>query len=257
MKKDDVEMLLLVLEFDGRVEKIPSSGLMQMSDDDDDGGKKRKNTNAKRKRKGDDSEQDESDDDRKKKRKTNMDESDEEDKPKNKRKPKGRMDSSDEDDRRSKKSKKSISIDTDSDDDGKRSRKKKSSKYNDSDSENESTSDERYGFAELDATDAYVYRAIRPVQDGFSATETHGGASMFSGSTSAWLGGGERHLPWAEAPCVRCPQFDFCEEDGPVNAAGCEYLKQWLDPDRVVAALERVKGEGEDLEAAVAVEMEN
>lgn len=31
-----------------------------------------------------------------------------------------------------------------------------------------------------------------------------------------------------EAPCGRCPVFDFCEEGGPVNARTCEYFQDWL-----------------------------
>ncbi|KIM30034.1 hypothetical protein M408DRAFT_7914 [Serendipita vermifera MAFF 305830] len=258
LKKEDVDMLLRVLEFDGRIEKILSNGLLQMSDDDEnDDGKRRKNTGSKRKRKGDDSEADESDGDRKKKRKTNMDDSAEEDeRPKGKKKSKGKVDTSDDEEGRKAKSRSSklTSHDSDSEEDGKRTKKKKSTRSNETDTEAESSGDERYGYAELDATDAYVYRAVRPVMDSTSS-ETARGSSMFSGSTSAWLGGGNRHLPWAEAPCVRCPQSDFCEEGGPVNAAGCEYLKQWLDPDRIVAQ-ERTRIEGDEAEAAVLIEME-
>ena len=31
-----------------------------------------------------------------------------------------------------------------------------------------------------------------------------------------------------QAPCGRCPVFDICHEDGPVNPAGCVYYDQWL-----------------------------
>lgn len=31
-----------------------------------------------------------------------------------------------------------------------------------------------------------------------------------------------------ESPCGRCPVFDLCEEDGPVNARSCEYFQDWL-----------------------------
>lgn len=31
-----------------------------------------------------------------------------------------------------------------------------------------------------------------------------------------------------QTPCGRCPQFNFCEESGPVNATGCEYYDNWL-----------------------------
>ncbi|MCJ1313705.1 34-kDa subunit of RNA polymerase III (C) [Agyrium rufum] len=31
-----------------------------------------------------------------------------------------------------------------------------------------------------------------------------------------------------QAPCGRCPVFDLCEEDGPVNARDCVYFQEWL-----------------------------
>lgn len=31
-----------------------------------------------------------------------------------------------------------------------------------------------------------------------------------------------------ESPCGRCPVFDMCEDDGPVNARTCEYFQEWL-----------------------------
>lgn len=31
-----------------------------------------------------------------------------------------------------------------------------------------------------------------------------------------------------DAPCGRCPVFDVCSEDGPINAAECVYFDQWL-----------------------------
>jgi DNA-directed RNA polymerase III subunit RPC6 len=35
-------------------------------------------------------------------------------------------------------------------------------------------------------------------------------------------------LGQTQAPCGKCPQFVFCEEDGPVNPAGCQYYGEWL-----------------------------
>ena len=32
-----------------------------------------------------------------------------------------------------------------------------------------------------------------------------------------------------EAPCGRCPVFELCEDDGPVNARTCEYFQDWLE----------------------------
>ena len=31
-----------------------------------------------------------------------------------------------------------------------------------------------------------------------------------------------------ESPCGRCPVFDLCEEDGPVNSRTCVYFQEWL-----------------------------
>jgi DNA-directed RNA polymerase III subunit RPC6 len=31
-----------------------------------------------------------------------------------------------------------------------------------------------------------------------------------------------------QAPCGSCPQFNFCEQDGPVNPSGCQYITDWL-----------------------------
>lgn len=32
-----------------------------------------------------------------------------------------------------------------------------------------------------------------------------------------------------QSPCGPCPQFNFCQEDGPVNATDCKYFTSWLD----------------------------
>lgn len=39
-------------------------------------------------------------------------------------------------------------------------------------------------------------------------------------------------LGQTQAPCGKCPQFTFCEEQGPVNAESCMYFEDWLG-DRV------------------------
>lgn len=239
------------------MERIPSNGLIPMSEDEEDTFRKKKTVAGKRKRKGEMSEE-ESDIERNKKRKKDLEDTEDEEGEGGKKEKlgKGEIDiSEDESDHRSKskKGKKGINIGSGSEDDTRRKKKKKASKRNDTESEHsDSSADERYGFAELGATDAFVYRAIRPIQE---IADTLNSMSMFSfsGAGSAWLGGGERQLPWAEAPCVRCPQVDFCEEGGPVNAAGCEYLKQRLDPERGPAP-DLLKEEG--AEAAMPIEME-
>ena len=35
-------------------------------------------------------------------------------------------------------------------------------------------------------------------------------------------------LGWQQAPCTRCPQFDFCSAKGPINPAECNYFDDWL-----------------------------
>ncbi|KAB5593346.1 DNA-directed RNA polymerase III subunit C34 [Ceratobasidium theobromae] len=34
---------------------------------------------------------------------------------------------------------------------------------------------------------------------------------------------------WTQSPCSVCPQFDFCHDDGPVNAQECQYYSTWLN----------------------------
>ncbi|KAI5124200.1 hypothetical protein M0805_005050 [Coniferiporia weirii] len=36
-------------------------------------------------------------------------------------------------------------------------------------------------------------------------------------------------LGWSQAPCGRCPQFEFCKDGGPVNPGQCEYYGDWLN----------------------------
>lgn len=48
---------------------------------------------------------------------------------------------------------------------------------------------------------SFVYRAIRPLQ---------------------------RYTGWTEVPCAQCPVFSFCQPGGPVNAESCIYLHDWI-----------------------------
>jgi DNA-directed RNA polymerase III subunit RPC6 len=41
-------------------------------------------------------------------------------------------------------------------------------------------------------------------------------------------------LGWSEAPCGRCPVFDFCKEGGPVGPSGCEYYGEWLKKATII-----------------------
>ena len=55
--------------------------------------------------------------------------------------------------------------------------------------------------------DGKAYRAVRLVAG-------EGGVLLENGLT--------------ESPCGRCPVFEICEDDGPVNARTCEYFQEWL-----------------------------
>jgi len=34
-------------------------------------------------------------------------------------------------------------------------------------------------------------------------------------------------LGWSQAPCGRCPVFDFCRDKGPTNPQECVYYEEW------------------------------
>ncbi|KEP55040.1 putative DNA-directed RNA polymerase III subunit rpc6 [Rhizoctonia solani 123E] len=55
---------------------------------------------------------------------------------------------------------------------------------------------------QFDATAGRIYRAVRPERVA---------------------------LGWSQSPCGTCPQFDFCHDDGPVNARECQYYSTWLN----------------------------
>ena len=51
----------------------------------------------------------------------------------------------------------------------------------------------------------------------------------YRGVLPALTGGeDESRSALSEAPCGRCPVFDFCDESGPVNARTCTYFRDWL-----------------------------
>ncbi|TFY74821.1 hypothetical protein EWM64_g9191 [Hericium alpestre] len=63
-----------------------------------------------------------------------------------------------------------------------------------------------------------------------SSRDADAAAESFSGG--AWVYRAIRQerisLGWAEAPCARCPVFDFCKDGGPTNPRECEYFEEWL-----------------------------
>jgi DNA-directed RNA polymerase III subunit RPC6 len=38
----------------------------------------------------------------------------------------------------------------------------------------------------------------------------------------------ERECGLMQVPCGKCPVFDFCSDDGPVNPHSCEFYQEWL-----------------------------
>ena len=38
-----------------------------------------------------------------------------------------------------------------------------------------------------------------------------------------------------QAPCTRCPTFDFCQSGGPIEPQSCVYYESWLDRDETQA----------------------
>ncbi|KAJ6599290.1 RNA polymerase Rpc34 subunit-domain-containing protein [Mycena vulgaris] len=250
---EHVEMLLDVLVLDGEVEKLPAFGaslwdsnVVEDGDSDEDEGqskkkkKKRRRSSSsddeaevktKRKKKRVDADSDDEDEPtsrKKSKLKRKADDSEsgsESDAPKKKKKKKKKNDSEDESDEdtssRKKKKKKNDSDDESEEDDDAVSRKKKKKKKkvkqeSSSESDSESDDDRRrrkkslkrspspfqsFSFDGLDGAGGVVYRAVN--QEKIT-------------------------LGWTEAPCSKCSSFEFCKEDGPVNAKECVYYDDWL-----------------------------
>ncbi|KAL9104507.1 MAG: hypothetical protein Q9163_000538 [Psora crenata] len=67
-----------------------------------------------------------------------------------------------------------------------------------------------------------MYRAVKnPVSEKGVAELNKGGKFEVEGDGPAGYG-------LTEAPCGRCPVFEFCEEGGLVSATTCPYFKEWL-----------------------------
>jgi DNA-directed RNA polymerase III subunit RPC6 len=240
---EHVEMLLNVLVYDGLIERLPAfrvgaSFLDNGREDDSDEDGELRNRSRTKPHKSE--EQESSDEERrapKKKRKRaaspNVDEDEESEvtKPKKKRsKNRGRVsevedEDEDEEKRKSKKRKQkrkhrgSSIVDSDAESsDLDRPAKKKSKRPFKTDPEQE-----LFTLAELTEGSAVVYRAL------FETQSTIG-------------------LGWSEAPCAKCPQFDFCDggtglmgkgtidlEEGPVNPRNCVYFDTWSNQAAVTS----------------------
>ncbi|KAG2057103.1 hypothetical protein BDR06DRAFT_952220 [Suillus hirtellus] len=181
------------------------------------------------------------------------DESEEEERQKRKRK-RSKKEESDEEDHKSKKNKKRKSREKedeskseDSDDDdrtsltSKRKRKGKGKKLDDSsddDSESESDSDHRRSKSKSSSklkskkTKAKA-KTKKPSSSSkrvkFESPEANdninvGGAFVYRAIRQERVA-----LGWSQAPCGRCPVFDFCRDKGPTNPQECVYYEEWLN----------------------------
>ncbi|KAJ6539133.1 RNA polymerase Rpc34 subunit-domain-containing protein [Mycena capillaripes] len=263
---EHVEMLLDVLVLDGEVEKLPAFGVdlwdsnavedgdsadeddrqskkkkrrrsfsseedepevktkrkkrVDTDSDDEDDSVPRKKSKLKR-RKGDESDA-ESDSDapkkKKKKRKNDSDESDGEEDTSSRKKKKKKKDESDEESdddatsRKKKKKKKKNESDDESDDEEASSRKKKKKKVKKESSDSESDDDRGRRSRK---------RSPSPLQS-FSF-DGHVGGVVYRAVNQEKI-----TIGWTEAPCSKCPSFEFCKEGGPVNPKECVYYEDWL-----------------------------
>ncbi|PCH37542.1 hypothetical protein WOLCODRAFT_140917 [Wolfiporia cocos MD-104 SS10] len=262
---EHVEMLLNVLVLDGEIEKVPAFGaamwdtnaLDEKPDESEDEreGKKRKRKDkdgASRKRKrskrsrsfdsgsASESESDSETSERKSKskRQKKSKESDEESDTEEKR-------------RRKKRRHDESGSDTDASEIEEKSRRKKSSKsssrskskskkrrHESSESESDTASsgsdsedDDRRSRSKSKSssrsksTSKMRQRSSSPVGDlsmGMEAGEDYG-AYVYRAIQQERVAGG-----LTQAPCMRCPTFDFCKTGGPVNAKECVYYGEWL-----------------------------
>ncbi|KAI0057324.1 hypothetical protein BV25DRAFT_1995044 [Artomyces pyxidatus] len=256
--EEHVEMLLNVLVLDGDVERLPAFGaaLWEASAGDEEGSgsesededarksKKRKHardtsvSSKSRKRKKDrgsdvdmsGSESDDEDDRRRRKGKKAYD--------KGKGKKRKRGDSGSEQDsdsdrevrKRKKKRKVEDSDDSDGEDDRSKpklrsrslsSKRRAASSDSDSDSASSSTvSDSKRSRSRSKAKDRKRSSSpgVATLDDSFT-----GGAYVYRAVKQERVA-----LGWSQAPCGKCPVFDFCKDGGPVGPRGCEYYGDWL-----------------------------
>ncbi|CAL1699571.1 unnamed protein product [Somion occarium] len=250
---EHVEMLLEVLVLDGEIEKVPAMGAALWESSADTGDRNASESeeeyrkNKKRKR-SEDSE-------RRRKRKRRMEsgsgsdsESDVSSKRKQKKR-KSRDDSDEESDseevtkRRKKKGKKrraERSDEGDSDTESENDRKKKRSKSSSSSSSKSKSKRRKYessppsssSESESDApsrrSKSKSKRSSSPAMALMDESFT-GGVYVYRAIQSERL----LSFGFSQAPCGRCPQFDFCKGGGPVNPQECVYFEEWLGKQEV------------------------
>ncbi|KAI6110791.1 RNA polymerase Rpc34, partial [Pisolithus croceorrhizus] len=244
---EHVEMLLRVLELDGEIEKIPafsanawnppsdseeaSSGSeSDPSDDERSHSKKRKrgkikeSSKLKRRKTKDDSESELEDRSKTKKRKKHSkrdEDSDDEGSTKSSKKRKRRSKHSDS------------SSDDESEEDRKKKHKRKSKKRQETSSDEESESSEEddnrnstsrpklsKSKKSSSKRSSVIKRQKSPSPD--LGDEFSGGAFVYRAIRQERV-----VLGWSQAPCGRCPVFDFCRDKGPTNPQECVYFEDW------------------------------
>ncbi|KAI6141419.1 RNA polymerase Rpc34 subunit-domain-containing protein [Pisolithus tinctorius] len=211
---EHVEMLLRVLELDGEIEKIPafSAGAWNPPSDSEGSGS------------GSESESSEDDRSRSKKRKRGSSKIKESSKRKRRRtreESESDSDSESEDRSKTKKRKKRSKRDEDSDEQSsaKSSKKRKrKSKHSDSSSEEEEEEDRKKKHK----------RKSKKRRDTSSAEESE--SSKVSDGAFVYRAIRQERvvLGWSQAPCGRCPVFDFCRDKGPTNPQECVYYEEWF-----------------------------
>ncbi|KAI6011129.1 RNA polymerase Rpc34 subunit-domain-containing protein [Pisolithus marmoratus] len=251
---EHVEMLLRVLELDGEIEKIPAfsastwnppsnsdeTGPDSESDPTDDErshSKKRKRGSSKikqssklkrRKKKQDsDSESDSELEDRsktkKRKKRWKRDEDSDEDSsaklPKKRKRKSKRGDSSSEDEL---------------EEDKKKKHKRKSKKRQDSSSDEESESSEDKDGKSASKSNSLSKSKKSSTKKSSSVKRQKSPSphlrDEFSGGSFVYRAIRQERvvLGWSQAPCGRCPVFDFCRDKGPTNPRECVYYEDWL-----------------------------
>ena len=74
-------------------------------------------------------------------------------------------------------------------------------------------------------------REPSPADDYMFDEDALGGAHVYRAVHPERMG----HFGLAQAPCGRCPVFDFCKSGGPVNPQECVYYGDWLGMAEVKA----------------------
>ena len=111
-----------------------------------------------------------------------------------------------------------------------------SSSSSGSDSDSDSDSDDSVSSVDSDDLDHRALK-LKPRSAAFQAAHsqtllfTGQGLQDLSDTAIVYRATNRLTVPLGQnqAPCGKCPQFAFCEENGPVNADSCEYYGNWLD----------------------------